>query len=317
MKVPVHLPNILITGANGQLGSSLALLCNSKDANFFFTDVAELDVTSKSSVEKYISKNKIDIVINCAAYTNVEKAEDEPEIAEKLNATAPSYLAQSCLKHSAFLIHISTDFVFGGGAKRKQPITERVKPAPLNVYGASKLQGEENIKASGCNYLIIRTSWLFSEFGGNFVKTILALLSSKSEIKVVDDQKGTPTYAGDLAKAVYRIAMKVAENKENIRRFVGLNQIYNYSNLGECTWYEFAVKIQQFAKVKLSATAVARKASGKRAQTCHVLPCTSAEFPSKAVRPKYSVLSKEKIRKHFSLTIPAWQTSLKKCLKNL
>lgn len=299
MKASFHLPNVLITGANGQLGSSLALLCNPKDANFFFTDVNELDITSKTAIEKNISKNKIDIVINCAAYTNVEKAEDEPKVAEKLNAAAPKYLAQSCLKHNAFLIHISTDFVFGG-AKRNTPITERVKPAPLNIYGATKLLGEENIKASGCNYLIIRTSWLYSEFGHNFVKTMLSLLASKSEIRVVDDQKGTPTYAGDLAKAIYRIAMKAAENKENIKDFVGRNQIYNYSNLGECTWYEFAVKIQQLAKLK-----------------CHVISCTADQFPSKAVRPKYSVLSKDKIQQHFSLAIPAWQTSLSKCLKNL
>lgn len=300
------LPNILITGANGQLGSSIALLCHPKDANFFFTDVNELDITSKSAVNKFIAEKKIDLVINCAAYTNVEKAEDEPKVADKLNAIAPKYLAQSCLKHNAFLIHISTDFVFGG-TKRKTPISERVKPAPLNVYGATKLKGEENIKASGCNYLIIRTSWLYSEFGHNFVKTMLNLLSTRDEIKVVDDQKGTPTYAEDLAKALYRIAMKVVENKENIKGFVGLDQIYNYSNAGECTWFEFAKKIQDLSKTKVKAT-------GRK---CRINPCTSAQFPTKAHRPAYSVLSKAKIQRHFSLAIPTWQSSLSKCLKNL
>lgn len=298
MAVKRTLPNILITGANGQLGSSLALLCNSKDAKFFFTDVNELDITSKSAVNKFIAEKKIDLVINCAAYTNVAKAQTERALATKLNVAAVENLAKVCKSHGAFLIHVSTDYIFDG--KRKTPISERVKPAPLNVYGETKFKGEQKIIESGCKYLIIRTSWLYSEFGNNFVKTMLNLLSTREEIKVVNDQIGTPTYAGDLAKAVYKIALQVIDSDTNIK-----SGIFNYSNMGECSWYEFAVKIQALSKVKVNST-------GRK---CRITPCTSDQFPTPVVRPAYSVLSKAKIQRSFSLAIPTWQSSLSKCLK--
>lgn len=283
--------NVLVTGGNGQLGTSLALLADSKDANFFFTDVAELDITDQKAVEKFMKDKQIDTLVNCAAYTNVDKAEDDYKTAELLNGKAPENLAAACKKTGAFFIHVSTDYVFGGG-RSVLPYKENAKENPTGVYGVTKLDGEKNIKRvlGKENYLIIRTAWLYSEFGHNFVKTMLGLMETHDSIKVVFDQVGTPTYASDLAKAIYKIIF--AE-----KRAVG---IYNFTNEGVCSWYDFAVAIGEIGKKK-----------------CLVNPCHSDEFPSKVVRPPFSVLDKTKIKETFGVSVPYWRDSLKKCIANL
>lgn len=311
------LKNILVTGANGQLGTSLAMLANPRDACFFFTDVAELDITNLAAVTKFVGDNDIDILINCAAYTNVEKAEDDFKTAELLNGKAPENLAVACKKAGAFLIHVSTDYVFGGG-RSVLPYKEHAEENPIGVYGKTKLDGEKNIikilgdkskKAAG-NYLIIRTAWLYSEYGHNFVKTMLDLQATHKEIKVVFDQTGTPTYAADLAKAIYEIAMKLPT--EEVKKGKGAVQsgiseeavkysgIYNYTNEGVCSWYDFAVAIGELGK-----------------RRCKVNPCHSDEFPSKVNRPSFSVLDKTKIKNTFGVEVPYWRDSLKVCIKNL
>lgn len=296
------LKNILVTGANGQLGTSLAMLANPKDARFFFTDVAELDITNLAAVTKFVKDNRIDILINCAAYTNVDRAEDDYKTAELLNGKAPENLAVACKKAGAFLIHVSTDYVFGGG-RSVLPYKEDAKENPTGAYGVTKLDGEKNIKKvlgdkskkDAGNYLIIRTAWLYSEYGHNFVKTMLDLQATHKEIKVVFDQTGTPTYAADLAKAIYEIAMKLS--KEDAVKYSG---IYNYTNEGVCSWYDFAVAIGELGKRK-----------------CKVNPCHSDEFPSKVKRPSFSVLDKTKIKNTFGVEVPYWRDSLKVCIKNL
>lgn len=315
--------NILVTGANGQLGTSLALMANSGDANFFFTDVDTLDITDYKAVRNYMKDNHIDIVINCAAYTNVDKAEDDRELAFKINAEAPGNLAKACRIGNAALIHISTDYVFGK-ERSTLPRTEEVKPSPSGVYGESKLEGERRIiaelegitavdgasmqnagrkklcvpqkQADRARWAIIRTAWLYSEYGKNFVKTMLGLFSTKDKLNVVFDQVGTPTYAGDLAAVVYRIAVEMtcgAFRKVD-------NGIYNFTDEGVCSWYDFAAAIAEL--------------SGSE---CKVLPCHSDEFPSKAKRPSFSVLDKSKIKQRFQIEIPHWRESLKICLKGL
>ncbi|MBQ6310446.1 MAG: dTDP-4-dehydrorhamnose reductase [Bacteroidales bacterium] len=307
MKGRDSLKNILITGANGQLGTSLALMANSGDANFFFTDVDTLDITDYKAVRNYMKANHIDIVINCAAYTNVDKAEDDRDMAFKINAEAPGNLAKACRIGNAALIHISTDYVFGK-ERSTLPRTEEVKPSPSGVYGESKLEGEKSIIAEfegndvsqkqvdRARYAIIRTAWLYSEYGKNFVKTMLSLLSAKDKANVVFDQVGTPTYAGDLAAVVYRIALEMACG---YFRKVD-NGIYNFTDEGVCSWYDFATAIAELSN-----------------SDCKVLPCHSDEFPSKVKRPSFSVLDKSKIKQRFQIEIPHWRESLKICLKAL
>lgn len=282
--------NILVTGANGQLGSELRKAGFSALDEVFFTDVAELDITDYAAVEKFVKDNEIDTIINCAAYTAVDKAEDEPELAEKINTQAVANLAKAAAKEDCLLIHISTDYVFDGTAS--EPYSEKAKTCPVSVYGRTKLAGEQAILKSGCFYIIIRTAWLYSSFGNNFVKTILRLAGERKEISVVSDQVGTPTYAEDLAKAI----VAIMENEERIEH----EGIYHFSNEGVCSWYDFAVEIVKLGK-----------------KDCKVLPVTTAEYPAKTRRPAYSVLDKTKIKHTFGIEIPEWKESLEKMMKEL
>ena len=292
--------NILVTGANGQLGNEIRIVAKQSQNNYDFSDIIAvsgvdthiLDITDANAVANFVKDNNINVVINCAAYTNVDAAEDNYDLAEKLNAEAPKILA-NCMKNvGGILVHISTDYVFGK-EPYNTPCNENQTGTPTGVYGLTKLHGEENIKSSGCNYLIIRTSWLYSEFGKNFVKTMLNLTSTKPELKVVFDQVGTPTYAYDLAKVIYEI---VEQNK-----IIGNEGIYHFSNEGVCSWYDFTIAIASM--------------SGNKG--CKIMPCHSSEFPSKVVRPSYSVLDKTKIKHNFGVEIPYWTVSLEKCIQNL
>ena len=289
--------NILVTGANGQLGRELRRVSAGSRDNYIFTDVTEipgagtvmLDVTRRDDVERLIMERDIKIVINCVAYTNVDRAEDDRECAERLNSGAVYNLAGAIGRNGGMLVHISTDYVFGK-EPYNVPCTEDRKGTPAGVYGRTKLLGEEAVMASGCRYLIIRTAWLYSEFGRNFVKTMLRLTSEKPEIKVVFDQAGTPTYALDLAEAIFRILEDGS--------YVGRCGVYHYSGEGVCSWYDFAKMIAEY--------------SGHTG--CRILPCHSGEFPSKVVRPAYSVLDKTKIKETFGVCVPYWTDSLKRCL---
>ena len=279
---------ILVTGGDGQLGSALRLASAESHHRYIFTDIKELDITSAEAVEELFSREKIDIVVNCAAYTAVDLAEEQEDTADKINHKAAALLAEVCAQHNATLIHISTDYIFSGDSRRAY--TEDDTPAPLNAYGRTKLSGERAVTKSGCKSIILRTSWLYSEFGKNFVKTMRNLTATHKEIKVVADQFGTPTYAGDLAKAIVHII----ENKKYDKCGV-----YNYSNLGECSWYDFAMEI-------------ARESGNGN---CKITPCTTADYPTKAMRPRYSVLDKSKFVATFGIKIPAWQESLAECIK--
>lgn len=281
--------NILVTGANGQLGSEMRKIGFSIMDDVFYTDVEELDITNYSAIEKFIRLHEIDTIINCAAYTAVDKAEEEPEKAAKINTLAVANLATAAAKEDCLLIHISTDYVFDGTANK--PYTEKDRPCPLSVYGKTKLAGEQEILKSGCLYIIIRTAWLYSSFGHNFVKTILRLADEKSELNVVNDQMGTPTYAADLAKAI----AVIMENDERVE----YEGIYHFSNEGICSWYDFATEIVNI--------------SGKK---CRVNPVTTAEYPSHTPRPAWSVLDKTKIRQIFGVDVPDWKSSLKRMLEN-
>lgn len=284
--------NILVTGANGQLGNEMRIVAEQSKDNYIFTDVAELDITNLAAVRAMVAENSVQAIINCAAYTNVDGAEDDAEMCYLLNATAVENLAVAMKEAGGLLVHISTDYVFGGDPYNT-PCTEDKKGTPTGVYGASKLQGEQNIQNVGCHHLIIRTSWLYSEYGRNFVKTMLSLTATKPRLNVVFDQVGTPTYALDLATAIFDIV-------EN-RKYSGNDGIYHYSNEGVCSWYDFTKMIAWYA--------------GNTA--CDIQPCHSNEFPSKVVRPSYSVLDKTKIKNTFSLKIPYWTDSLKVCLDNI
>ena len=284
--------NILVTGANGQLGNEMRIVSRNSQDHYIFTDVAELHITNAMAVEKMINDNDIKAIINCAAYTNVDKAEDDYDFAELLNATAVKHLAQAIKKNDGILVHVSTDYVFGG-TKNNTPCSEDEPANPTGVYGITKLHGEQSIIETGCKHLIIRTAWLYSEFGKNFVKTMLNLTATKPNLNVVFDQVGSPTYAYDLAQAIFNIV----ENRKYERQ----DGIYHYSNEGVCSWYDFTKMIAEYA--------------GHTA--CDIQPCHSDEFPSKVVRPSYSVLDKTKIKKTFGIHVPYWTDSLKRCLAEL
>lgn len=281
---------ILVTGANGQLGCEMRRLGAASPNRYIFTDVGELDITDSEAVEKFVGSEHIDIIINCAAYTNVERAEEEPLTAERLNAVAVGHLATAAAKHNAMLFHISTDYVFGD--EGNTPRTEDMPTNPLCVYGITKLQGERAVAESGCRHIIIRTAWLYSEYGSNFLKTMLRLTSEREQLNVVFDQVGTPTYAGDLALTIFSIIEgDLYTNREGI---------YHFSNEGVCSWYDFATEIA--------------RAMGHH---CHIEPCRSSDFKQKARRPAYSVLDKDKIKREFGIEIPHWRESMYYCLKRL
>lgn len=284
--------NILVTGANGQLGNEMRIVSQQSAHHYIFTDVAELDITDAAAVEKMVADNDVKVIVNCAAYTNVDKAEDDRELAELLNAKAVENLAVAIRRNDGLLVHVSTDYVFGG-TRNNTPCREEEAANPTGVYGETKLHGEEAVIRSGCHYLIIRTAWLYSEYGKNFLKTMLDLTATKPSLKVVFDQTGTPTYAYDLAAAICDIIEQ--------RKYEGRDGIYHYSNEGVCSWYDFTKAIAEYA--------------GHTA--CDIQPCHSDEFPSKVIRPSYSVLDKTKIKTTFGLKVPYWTDSLKQCIDNL
>lgn len=284
--------NILVTGANGQLGTSIRKASRDPRNNYIFTDVAELDITDARAVREAVDFYDIDLIINCAAYTNVDKAEDDADFARMLNADAPRNLAEALAPRGGMLIHISTDYVFGGNSGNT-PRAEDEPANPTGVYGSTKLLGEQYIARSGVKAIIIRTAWLYSEYGNNFLKTMLRLTAERQELNVVFDQAGTPTYAGDLAEAIVRIIDSGMTD--------GYEGIYHYSDEGVCSWYDFTRHIAEYA--------------GQAG--CDIRPCHSDEFPSKVVRPSYSVLDKTKFKRTFASTIPYWTDSLRKCIDNL
>lgn len=289
--------NILVTGANGQLGNEMQLVSKqSKTDSYTFTDVCEgyqkLDITNLDEIRQAVAEGNIQCIINCAAWTNVDKAETAGPIVETLNATAPGYLAQAMKEVGGLLVHISTDYVFGGDPYNT-PCTEDQKGTPTGVYGLTKLHGEQLIEASGANHIILRTAWLYSEFGHNFVKTMMQLTATKPQLKVVFDQTGTPTYAGDLAQAIFDIVEG--------RKFENQSGVYHFSNEGVTSWYDFTKKIAELA--------------GNT--HCDIQPCHSDEFPSPVKRPAYSVLDKTKIKQTFGTNVPYWEDSLKKCVAAL
>lgn len=283
--------NILVTGSNGQLGSEIAALQpDFKQFQFFFTDIHELDITSFMAVEDFVIKNNINALINCAAYTNVDGAEDAQEVADKINNKAVKSLGEISKKHQLKLVHISTDYVFNGISS--VPYIETDTTNPQNVYGVTKLKGEEALKLLQIpNAYIIRTSWLYSKYGNNFVKTILRLSNEKSEVKVVNDQIGSPTYAKDLALVILQIIPIIQTSTV---------EIFHYANKGGCSWFEFAKEIVAVSK-----------------HDCKVISVDSSYFPTKATRPKFSLLNTDKIQKIVDLKIPKWQESLKNCIKNM
>lgn len=298
--------NILVTGANGQLGNEMRIISKQTSYNYLFTDVVEaegvkttlLDITDAEAVDKMVQEQHINCIVNCAAYTNVDKAESDAALCRKLNATAPKILAEAMKKAGGLLIQISTDYVFGGDPYNT-PCREDQKGTPTGVYGETKLEGERYIEDTGCDYVIIRTAWLYSEFGKNFVKTMLNLTASKPALNVVFDQAGTPTYALDLAVAIEAVLNDyAAEKPQNGYSKTG---IYHFSNEGVCSWYDFTKVIAELA--------------GHTA--CDIQPCHSNEFPSPVTRPAYSVLDKTKIKQTFGLKIPYWTDSLKVCMSNM
>lgn len=284
--------NILVTGANGQLGTSMRNVSASSKDNYIFTDVNDLDITDAAAVKRMVDEKEVDVIVNCAAYTNVDKAEDDAEFAEVLNAKAVRNLADAIKTRGGHLIHVSTDYVFGG-ADGNTPRTEEQAVNPTGVYGVTKLHGEQEVAQSGVKAVILRTAWLYSEYGNNFLKTMMRLTSEKPQLNVVFDQIGTPTYAGDLAAAIF----DMIEN----RQLDGREGIYHFSNEGVCSWYDFTKMI-------------AEKCGNA---DCDIQPCHSSEFPSKVVRPPFSVLDKTKYKKVFGRKIPYWTESLDICLNNM
>ena len=283
--------NILVTGANGQLGREMQRLSAVSPNNYTFTDVAELDVTDAGAVRQAVAQTRAEVIVNCAAYTNVERAEEDEAAADRLNRGAAENLARAAEANGATLIHVSTDYVFDGTAHT--PYTEDVTPSPLGAYGRTKLAGERAVMASGCRYLIFRTAWLYSEYGKNFLKTMLCLSSERERLQVVFDQIGTPTYAGDLALALFSII--------EAGRYAGNEGVYHFTNEGVCSWYDFAVEI----------------AAAAGHDTCRIIPCHTSEFPTKATRPAYSVLDKTKVKQTFQMDIPHWREAMLYCLEKL
>ena len=283
------LKNILVTGANGQLGNEMRVVAAMQtDVVYHFTDVAELDICDQEAIERFVVEHAIDCIVNCAAYTNVNKAEEDTELCDKLNHQAPANLARVAAKHDAALIHVSTDYVFNG--QHYKPYCEDDATCPNSVYGATKLAGEEAITAICHNSVIIRTAWLYSTFGNNFVKTMLRLGAERAELGVVFDQVGTPTYARDLARAIQCIIYKGI-----------VPGIYHYSNEGVCSWYDFTKMIFALGGIT----------------TCALKPLHTEEYPTPAARPHYSVLDKTKIKQTYDLEVPYWVDSLREGIEQL
>lgn len=281
--------NILVTGANGQLGNEMRLLAEvNKEYTYFFTDVAELDICDEQAVMNFVTAHQIDIIVNCAAYTAVDKAEDNQELCDKLNHVAPGYLAKAIQTRGGYLVQVSTDYVFDGTAH--VPYTEEQPTCPDSVYGTTKLAGEQEAMKYCANTMIIRTAWLYSTFGNNFVKTMLHLGREKDSLGVIFDQIGTPTYARDLAVAIFAAIHKGI-----------IPGIYHFSNEGVCSWYDFTQMIHHLADIK----------------TCKLRPLHTEEYPTKAKRPHYSVLDKTKIKDIYGIEIPYWVDSLKECIDKL
>lgn len=308
---------ILVTGANGQLGNEMRILAKESQDKYIFTDVNQvegletsfLDITDVDAVRQIVKENNINAIVNCAAWTNVDGAEDPEkyDLVEKLNATAPENLAKAMKEVDGLLVHISTDYVFGL-EPYNTPCKEDQQGTPTGVYGLTKRHGEQKIMATGCSHVIIRTAWLYSEFGKNFCKTMMNLTATKPELKVVFDQVGTPTYALDLAKAI--VVVLNDYDKCVIPDLIGnlsdrasydKSGIYHYSNEGVCSWFDFTKMIAEY----------------NGTTTCDIQPCHSNEFPSPVTRPSYSVLDKTKIKKTFGISVPYWTDSLKKCITNL
>lgn len=298
--------NILVTGANGQLGNEMRIITRESGDTYFFTDVNRqegietvfLDITDLQAIRDMVATHQIDAIVNCAAYTNVDAAESNKALAKKLNAEAPENLARAMKEVNGLLVQISTDYVFGK-EPYNIPCKETQQGTPTGVYGMTKLHGEQKIKSVGCKHVIIRTAWLYSEFGKNFCKTMMNLTATKPQLKVVFDQCGTPTYALDLAKTIAHVLADYSrESKTDNYSKAG---IYHYSNEGVCSWYDFTKMIAEY--------------NGTTA--CDVQPCHSNEFPSPVTRPSYSVLDKTKIKETFGIRIPYWTESLKQCIANL
>lgn len=300
---------ILITGANGQLGNEMQIVAKQSSGKYIFTDVCDgyekLDITDLEAIRKVVKENDVKCIVNCAAWTNVDGAEDPEKytLVEKLNATAPENLAKAMKEVNGLLVHVSTDYVFGGDPYNR-PCKEDQKGTPTGVYGLTKLHGEQKIQAVGGNYVILRTAWLYSEFGKNFVKTMLNLTATKPQLKVVFDQVGTPTYALDLANAIMAVIDDYKKETLN-SQFSIVNYskrgVYHFSNEGVCSWYDFTKKIAEIV--------------GNT--ECDIQPCHSDEFPSPVKRPAYSVLDKTKVKETFGIAIPYWTESLKKCICNI
>ena len=278
--------NILVTGSNGQLGNEIRILANGfPQFQYFFTDIAELDICNENQVNEFVEQNKIDCIVNCAAFTAVDNAESQEELCRKINSVAPGYLAKAIEARNGAIIHVSTDYVFDGSANR--PYKEEMPTCPNSVYGSTKLAGEERASSLCRNTVIIRTAWLYSSFGNNFVKTMIRLGRERKELGVIFDQIGTPTYAADLAQAIFSILTKKIEPG-----------IYHFSNEGVISWYDFTKAILRIAEIK----------------SCNVRPIHTEDYPSKATRPYYSVLDKTKIKDTYNISIPYWEESLEKCI---
>lgn len=329
--------NILVTGANGQLGNEMRIVAKDSKDKYIFTDVVEvegqattiLDITKLDAVRNIVKENDVKVIVNCAAWTNVDAAEDpgKHDLVELLNAKAPENLAIVMKEVNGLLVHISTDYVFGGDPYNT-PCKEDQKGTPTGVYGLTKLHGEQNIQATGVDYIILRTAWLYSEFGKNFVKTMLNLTATKPQLKVVYDQVGTPTYAYDLAVAIRKViedyceyeSRKSSEYSCNLINLCSKDNysktgIYHFSNEGVCSWYDFTKMIQQIA-LELEYYGSIPKRGGLEG-LCDIQPCHSDEFPSSVKRPAYSVLDKTKIKETFAVKIPYWIESLKVCVDNI